>query len=159
MAARKMVVRRMLMALAFAATLAWADAAPAAAQADEAAVMIAAGQWAQGRLPSGTLRVDPHRTGEGTGRALAEQVARALGAGLGTLEETRVCANPMDAATCRLEADALLALAMPRISGDAATIRVYAWHRTSSRSQPVARETWNLRLSRTASGWSVVATS
>jgi hypothetical protein len=153
------VVPRTLMALAIAGILTGTAAVPAAAQADEAAVMIAAGQWAQGQLPSGTLRVDPHRTGEGTGHALAEQVARALGARLGTLEETRVCANPMDAATCRLEADALLALATPRISGDAATIRVYAWHRTSSRSEPVARETWTLQLRRAASGWSVTGTS
>jgi hypothetical protein len=143
------------MGLALAGAMTATSAVPATAQSDEAAVMIAAGQWAQGRLPSGALRVDPHRTGEGVGHALAEQVARALGARLGTLEETRVCANPMDASTCRLEADALLALAMPRISGDAATIRVYAWHRTGSRSQPVARETWTVQLRRTASGWVV----
>jgi hypothetical protein len=159
MAVSTRVAPRTLMVLALSAIVAGADVVPAAAQADEAAVMIAAGQWAQGQLPSGTLRVDPHRTGAGTGQALAEQVARALGARLGTLEETRVCANPMDAATCRLEADALLALATPRISGDAATIRVYAWHRTSSRAEPVARETWTLQLRRTASGWSVTGTT
>jgi hypothetical protein len=149
-----MVVRPTLLALALAGATTLAATFPAAAQ-DEAAVMIAAARWAQERLPSGSLRLDPHRTGEGVGQALAEQVARTVGAQLGTLEETRVCANPMDASTCRLEANALLALAMPSIKGDVATIRVYAWHRTDSSAQPVARETWNLRLTRTGAGWAV----
>jgi hypothetical protein len=90
---------------------------------------------------------------------LAEQVAQTVGAQLGTLEETRVCANPMDASTCQLESNALLALAMPSINGDVATIRVYAWHRTTSSAQPVARETWNLRLTRSAAGWTVTGTA
>jgi hypothetical protein len=127
---------------------------PVAGQ-EEAAVMIAAGRWAQERLPEGSLRLDPHRTGEGAGQALAEEVARALGAQLASLEETRVCGNPMDASTCRLESAALLAMTMPRIRRDEATIRVYAWHRTGSAREPVGRETWNLRLTRTAAGWVV----
>jgi hypothetical protein len=131
-----------------------AGVAPAGAQ-EEAAVMIAAGRWAQERLPEGPLRLDPHRTGEGAGQALAEEVARALGAQLASLEETRICGNPMDASTCRLESAALLAMTMPRIRRDEATLRVYAWHRTGSAREPVGRETWNLRLTRTATGWVV----
>lgn len=132
--------------------------APAAAQdpsSDEEAVMVAAARWAVGRLPSGSLRLDPHRTGEGGGQALASRIARAVGAELGTLEQTRVCSNPMDASTCRLESDALVAIATPRISRDQASVRVYAWHRTSSASEPVARQSWDLRLTRTAGGWVV----
>lgn len=125
------------------------------ASADEEAVMVAAARWAVERLPSGSLRLDPHRTGEGGGQALASRIARAVGAELGTVEQTRVCSNPMDASTCRLESDALVAIATPRISRDQASVRVYAWHRSGSASEPVARQSWDLRLTRTAGGWVV----
>jgi len=131
--------------------------APIHAQAasDDEAVMVAAARWAIERLPSGSLRLDPHRTGEGGGHALASRIARTVGAELGTLEQTRVCSNPMDASTCRLESVALVAIASPRVSRDQASVRVYAWHRSDSPSEPVTRQSWDLRLTRTTAGWSV----
>ncbi len=146
----------MAMGLALAVVLTGAPTAGSAqAAADAEAVMVAAARWAAERLPSGSLRLDPHRTGEGGGQALAGRIASAIGAELGTLEQTRVCSNPMDASTCRLESDALVAIATPRISRDEASVRVYAWQRTGSSSEPVARQSWDLRLTRTAGGWVV----
>lgn len=150
------VVSRMILAVVLGVGAGLAGSAPAAAQ-DEAAVMIAAARWAQERLPAGPLRLDPHRTGEGGGQALAEEVAAAVGARLASLEETRVCGNPMDASTCRLESAALLAMAMPRIQGDRASVRIYAWYRSDSAAEPVARESWTVELRRTGAGWVVAS--
>lgn len=129
---------------------------PGAAQGQaEEAVMTAAAEWARERLPQGALRVDPHRTGQGVGQGVAQRVARALGADLGTLEETRSCTDPLDASTCTLQTAALLAISAPRIDGDRATVRVYAWHRQSRPREPVAKRSWDLELRRTAGGWQV----
>lgn len=131
--------------------------APAAAQEEAAeAVMIAAAEWARERLPAGALRVDPHRTGEGVGEGVAQRIARSLGADLGTLEETRRCADVMDPSSCRLEVAALVAISPPRLDGDEARVRVYAWHRQSDPREPVAKVSWEVELRRSGSGWSVV---
>lgn len=143
-----------------AGVVAWAvlGAAPVAAQGDaREAVMVAAAEWARERLPAGTLRVDPHRTGREAGEGVAERVARAVGAELGTLEATRRCMDAMDPSTCSLEAAALLAITTPRVDGDGATVRVYAWHRQSNPREPVAKLTWELELRRTGGGWQVVS--
>jgi hypothetical protein len=58
-----MVVRPTLLALALAGATTLVATFPVVAQ-DEEAVMIAAARWAQERLPSGSLRLDPHLTGE-----------------------------------------------------------------------------------------------
>ena len=131
--------------------------AAAAAQTPEEAVMVAAGQWALERLPGGAIRLDPHRTGQGAGEALARRLAGPLGAQLATLEDTRRCADPTDPSSCSLDADVLLALAAPRISGDEAVIRVYAWHRSGDPRAPVAKESWDVRLARSGGGWRVVS--
>lgn len=132
--------------------------AAAAAQGNEGeAVMVAAATWARDRLPGGELRIDPHRTGRGVGDAAAAGVARALGADLGTLEQTRRCTDLMRPETCQLDADVLLAIAAPSLDGGNARVKVYAWYRQSSPGQPVGKSTWDLRLRRTASGWAVVS--
>ena len=117
--------------------------------------MIAAGQWARGQLPSGALRLDPHRTGRSTDRSVAGRVASALGADLGTLEQTRTCADVMDASTCRLASTALLAIEAPAIRGDRAAVKVYAWSRQDDPRSPVAKRSWDVTLRRTGSGWAV----
>ena len=128
----------------------------AAQNADEQAVMVAAALWAQDRLPEGSLRLDPHRTGRGVGSAIASRVARALGADVATLEDTRRCTDLMRPETCELESVALLAIAAPQVRGDQASVKVYAWYRQSSSRAPVAEATWDVRLRRTGSGWAVV---
>lgn len=132
--------------------------APVAAQDDPSeAVMVAAAQWARERLPQGALRLDPHRTGQDVGQGVAERIARAVGADLGTLEETRQCTNPMDASTCTLETVALMAISTPSVSGNEARVRVYGWHRQSRSGEPVAKVSWDLELRRAAGGWQVVS--
>ena len=129
---------------------------PAEAQSGDAeAAMIAAGQWARGQLPSGALRLDPHRTGRSTDRAVAGRVASALGAELGTLEQTRTCADVMDASTCRLSSAALVAIEAPEIRGDQAEVTVYAWYRQNDPRAPVGKRSWEVTLRRTGSGWAV----
>ena len=130
-------------------------ASPAVAQGDAEAVMIAAGQWARGQLPSGALRLDPHRTGQSTDRAVARRVASAVGAELGTLEQTRTCTDVMDPSTCRLASAALLAIEAPVIRGDRAEVTVYAWHRQDDPRSPVAKRSWQVTLRRTGSGWAM----
>ncbi|MBW3553946.1 MAG: hypothetical protein KY466_10570 [Gemmatimonadetes bacterium] len=131
-------------------------ASPGVAQTGDAErVMIAAGQWARGQLPSGALRLDPHRTGRSTDRAVAGRVASALGAELGTLEQTRTCTDVMDLSTCRLASTALLAIEAPAVRGDRAVVKVYAWHRQSDPRSPVAKRSWEVTLRRTGSGWTV----
>lgn len=122
-----------------------------------AEVMAAAGRWALERLPEGRVRLDPHRSGEGKDRSVVERVAGALGAELGTLEETRRCEDAMDPATCRLASTVLLAIAPPRIDGDSARVKVYAWYDSGSVRSPVAQQSWQLELRRSGSGWEVVS--
>lgn len=136
-------------------SLALAPGAVRAQASDAEAVMIAAGTWARSQLPAGALRLDPHRTGRSTDRAVTARVASALGASEATLEETRRCADPTDPATCRLDAAALLAIAPPSIRGDEARVRVYAWHRGPDAAAPVVKASWDLTLRRTSSGWTV----
>jgi hypothetical protein len=133
----------------------WSPAPASGQGADGEAAMVAAGQWARGRLPAGELRLDPHRTGRSTERALAGRIASALGAELGTLEQTRTCGNVTDPSTCRMSVPALLAIAPPAIRGDQATVRVYAWYAQDDPRAPVAKESWEVRLRRTGSGWVV----
>ena len=132
-------------------------AASAAQGTEGEAVMVAAANWARDQLPAGQLRIDPHRTGRGAGDAAAQTVARALGADLGTLEQTRQCSDVMRPETCRLQADVLLAIAAPTVEGGDARVKVYAWYRQSSPREPVGKRTWDLRLTRTASGWTVTS--
>jgi hypothetical protein len=132
-----------------------ASPARVAAQQEAPAIMVAAARWALRSLPSGTVRLDPHRTGDGPPLAAAQAVARELGAELGTLEQIRVCQDVTRPETCRLEADVLLAVAAPRVDRDRARVRVYAWHRTGSAREPVARRTWELELVRTDGAWRV----
>lgn len=150
-------MRRIGMAAALMLTaLALWSPAPAAGQGgDGEAAMIAAGQWALGRLPAGGLRLDPHRTGQSTDRTVAARIASALGADLGTLEETRTCGDMTDPSTCRMSVPALLAIAAPAVRGDEATVRVYAWYVQDDPRSPVAKASWEVRLHRTASGWVV----
>lgn len=124
------------------------------AQDDSEAVMVAAARWAQQRLPSGPLRLDPHRSGRAA-EAAVRRVANALGAEVGTLEATRRCTDVMDPSTCRLESAVLLAFAAPEIRGDEARVRVYAWYRQDSAREPVGRDSWDLVLRRTGGGWEV----
>lgn len=133
-----------------------ASPAPAHAQnADAEAVMVAAGQWAAGRVPSGDLALDPHRTGASTSTAVARRVAGALGARLATLEEVRPCTDPTNPGTCRLDVTALLAIGAPSVDGDRARVRVYAWYRQDSDREPVGQDSWTLDLRRTGDGWVV----
>lgn len=132
----------------------WAE--PATAQEPAEQVMIAAGQWAKGQVPAGPLRLDPHRTGRSSDPAVARRVASALGADLGTMEETRQCTDVMDPSTCALASSALLAISAPGINGDEASCRVYAWYRQDDARNPVVKRSWDLTLRRTAQGWEVV---
>lgn len=127
----------------------------AAQSAESEAVMVAAGEWAKGRVPGGALRLDPHRTGRSTERAVAARVASALGAELGTLEATRTCRDVADPSTCQLASAALLAIGAPAIRGESATVRVYAWYRQDDPRAPVGKATWDVRLRRSGSGWTV----
>lgn len=133
-------------------------AAPSMAVGQEATerVMIAAGQWAAERLPDGSVRVDPHRTGDRGDQSLARNMARSLGAELGTLEQMRQCDDPLDVSTCVLECDVLLAVAMPDIDGDRATVRLYAWHRQDDAQAPVGKTSWDVRLRSVDGAWQVV---
>ncbi|HUG40664.1 MAG TPA: hypothetical protein VMM12_09270 [Longimicrobiales bacterium] len=119
------------------------------------AAMVAAGEWVRGRLPAGSVRLDPHRTGRSTDRAVAARVASALGAELGTLEQSRACADVADPSTCRLDVAVLLAIAEPAIRGDRAVVRAYAWYRQNDPRSPVGKGSWEVTLRRTASGWAV----
>ena len=119
-------------------------------------VIVAAGRWAADRLPPGDVRLDPHRTGEGTDPDLADRLATAIGVRLGTLEDMRRCQNSLDPATCELGCDALLAVAAPAVHGDHAEVRVDAWHAQDRPRQPVARTAWDLALQRSGQGWQVV---
>lgn len=142
--------------LAALCTAPWLMAAEPAGAQDGEQVMIAAGQWAKGQVPSGPLRLDPHRTGRSSDPAVAQRVASALGATLGTMEETRRCTDVMNPSTCTLSSSALLAISAPRINGDQASCRVYAWYRQDNAREPVGKHSWELTLRRTAQGWEVV---
>jgi hypothetical protein len=83
-------------------------------------------------------------------------VASALGAELGTLEDTRRCTDVMDPSSCRLDAAVLLAIAPPKITRDEARVRIYAWYRQSSAREPVGKRSWDLTLRRSGGGWQVV---
>ena len=122
---------------------------------DATQAMVAAGEWARLQVPGGSVRLDPHRTGRSTDRAVAARVASALGAELGTLEQTRTCTDVTDPSTCRLASDVLLAIGAPAVRGDRATVRVYAWYRQSDPRAPVGKTSWSLVLTRTANGWAV----
>ena len=134
-----------------------AMAAPVAGQNANEAVMVAAGQWAKGQLPGGGLRLDPHRTGEEAGQGVAERVARALGAELGTLEATRICGDVMDPSTCRLQTPGLIAISAPDLNGDRARVRVHGWFRQSDPREPVGKASWQLELVREGGAWRVVS--
>ena len=131
--------------------------AGAAGQGAEEAVMIAAGSWVLEQTGEGDVRLDPHRTGQGTDRRVLRRVASALGADLGTLEETRHCSDPMDPSTCRLDADVLLCIAPPRVRGDEAEVRAYAWTSADELRNPVQKRTWALQLERVGDEWRVVS--
>ena len=142
------------LALALGLVAATSRPAPVQAQDDEQA-MVSAGRWVLQQIPGGDVRLDPHRTGRSTSPAVAQRVAGALNAQLGTLEQTQRCADPLDPSTCRLEASVLLAIAAPAIRGETARVRVYAWYRQDSPRQPVAKKSWDVTLRRTGSGWEV----
>jgi hypothetical protein len=136
------------------------DADPAGSalsQDPQEAVMVAAGEWALGQLPGSTGRLDPHRSGAGKDGARIDRVARTLGVGLAPLDEVRSCADVMDPGSCALSVDRLLAIAAPVVDGDDARVKVYAWYRSGSSAGPVAQRDWELRLTRSASGWRVVS--
>lgn len=149
---------RVLLGAAVSAVATGAAAAPVAAQTSpQEAVMLTAARWVVDRLPEGSLRLDPHRSGQGTDRGTVERVAQALGAGLATLEDNRRCQDPLDASTCTLACDVLLALSPPEIRGDRATVKVYAWYRSSSRRSPVEKGTWLVELRGGPEEWRVVS--
>lgn len=122
----------------------------------EEAIMVAAGQWALERLPSGATSLDPHRSGAGKDAARVRRVARSLGATLSPLDDARQCANSIDPSTCTLSVERVLAISSPRIDGDRAQVKVYAWYRAESAREPVAQRSWNLQLHRSGGGWRVV---
>ena len=149
---------RHMMTAAVALAALWTGAAPGDARAQDAdaeAAMVAAGQWARAQLPAGAVRLDPHRTGRSTERALTARVASALGAELGTLEQTRTCTDMTDPSTCTLATPVLLAIDAPSIRGDRAVVRVYGWYRQSDPRSPVGKTSWQVTLTRTGAGWSV----
>lgn len=148
---------RMATAVILAAGIPWAGGVRAQQPKVEEGAMVAAGQWARGQLPSGTLALDPHRSDGGVGEAVSRAVGRALGAQLTTLEEARTCDDVMDASSCKLSVDALLAISPPVVHGDDATVRVYAWHRGSSARNPVEKATWDVHLRRSGQGWTAVS--
>lgn len=121
------------------------------------AIMIAAGGWVLERLPPGSSRLDPHRSGAGKDAPRIGRVARALGAELATLDETRQCTDAVDRSTCQLAVARLLAIGAPAIDGDQAVVKVYAWYRSGSAGARVAEKTWQLRLHRLEGGWVVAS--
>lgn len=121
------------------------------------AIMIAVGGWVLERLPPGSSRLDPHRSGAGKDAPRIGRVATALGAELATLDETRQCTDALDRSTCQLAVTRLLAIGAPAIDGDEAVVKVYAWYRSGSAGAPVAEKTWQLRLHRIEGGWVVVS--
>lgn len=136
------------------------DPVPGAQPSDqdvEEAVMVAAGQWALERLPSGATRLDPHRSGAGKDAARVRRVAQSLGATLAPLDETRQCADSIDPSTCTLSAERVLAISAPRIDGDSAEVKVYAWYRSDSAREPVTQRSWDLELRRSGQSWHVVS--
>lgn len=151
--------RRWMLTFAAAAAVAGTVAAmPVRAQGDVAeAVMVAAGQWALQQVPGGSPHLDPHRSGAGKDAARIQRVARALGADLTTLDRSRQCEDAMNPATCRLTVERLLTIAEPRIDGDRATVKVYAWYRSGSQSEPVAQRRWTVVVERDGSAWRVVS--
>ena len=86
---------------------------------------------------------------------VGNQVAQALGAEVATLEATRTCGDVTDPSTCRLASNALLAIGAPSIRGETATVRVYVWYRQDDVHSPVGKATWDVRLRRSGSGWTV----
>lgn len=149
------------LALGFPAALpAWggAESRESVAGQDPAeAIMIAAGGWVLERLPPGSSRLDPHRSGAGKDAPRIGRVAAALGAELAPLDETRQCTDAVDPSTCQLAVARLLAIGAPAIDGDQAVVKVYAWYRSGSAGAPVAEKTWQLRLHRIEDGWVVVS--
>ncbi len=152
-----MQARVITAAVILAAGFARGDAASAQKPQVEEGAMIAAGQWARGKLPSGSLALDPHRSDGGVGDAVSQAVARGLGAKLATLEDARMCSDLMDPSTCRLSVDALLAISPPAVHGDQASVRVYAWYRGSSPREPVAKATWDVTLRRSGQAWTAIS--
>lgn len=121
------------------------------------AVMVAAGRWVLERLPSGPAGIDPHRSGAGKDGARLQRVAVALGSELTPLDRAKACTDAIDPSTCQLSTARLLAIGAPRMQGDRAEVKVYAWYRTGSADAPVAEKSWNLTLQRMADGWRVVS--
>lgn len=150
---RHSVVAAAVVALAGAGVPASADAQSG----DAEAVMVAAGEWVLQQVPGGQPHLDPHRSGEGQDAARLQRVARALGAGLTTLDQSRQCDDAMNRATCRLTVERLLTIAEPRVDGDRAQVKVYAWFRSSSPTDPVGQRRWDLSLERDARGWRVTS--
>lgn len=130
---------------------------PVAAQDEAESAMAAAGTWALGQLPSGDTRLDPHRSGEGKDGPRVQRVARALGASLAPLNQVRECADRLDPSTCTLSVARLISVGAPRIDGDTARVKVYAWYRSSSPREPVAQRSWEVQLRRAGQGWQVVS--
>lgn len=118
--------------------------------------MVAVGEWVLERVPGSTGRLDPHRSGAGKDAARVERVARAMGVGLAPLDEVRSCSDVMDPATCVLSVDRVLAIASPVMGEGEARVKVYVWYRSGSGAEPVAQRRWDLRLTRSATGWTVV---
>lgn len=121
------------------------------------AVMVAAGAWVLDRVPGGGGHLDPHRSGAGKDGSRLERVAGALGLGMATLDDVRDCVDVMDPTSCTLTVDRLLAVSAPRIDGDAARVKVYAWYRADAGAQPVMQRSWELRLARSEGIWRVVS--
>lgn len=121
------------------------------------AVMVAAGRWVLERLPSGAAGLDPHRSGAGKDGARVKRVAAALGMELTTLDQAKQCRDVLEPSTCQLGAARLLAIGAPRIQGDAAEVKIYAWYRSDSEEAPVAEKTWDLSLRRSGGGWVVTS--
>lgn len=133
------------------------DLLPSGQQDPDEAIMVTAGQWALDRLPPGDTRLDPHRSGAGKDAARVRRVAQSLGATLAPLDDTRQCANAIDPSTCQLSAARVLAITAPRIDGDRAQVKVYAWYRSDSAREPVAQRSWDLQLRRNGQSWRVVS--
>lgn len=135
--------------------------------ADRSAILEAALKHVREGLPTGPIRMDARvaQSKPGAGRwartprppGEVGALAAALGASVGTIDETRVCTGAK-ARSCRLEgASAVVAIGEPVIEGAVAEVLVLSWFTRTSRRGPVAARDVLITLSRESGTWRVVS--